>query len=245
VLHGRVGDTFNVTVINDTDMAHNIDFHAESGPPAKVMTPIPAGGTHTYSFVAQHAGAWLYHCAVEPMLLHMGNGMYGALIIDPPNLRPAAAQYVLVGSEFFFGPQGQIGDYAKMLADKPDTVVFNGYPFAYQHAPLKAQAGQLVRVWVVDAGPNRSLAFHVVGAPFSTTYLNGAYILNDGKSAGVTSGAAQTLPVDPGDGGFVELTFSEAGSYPFLTHSMADATLGASGAFTVTAPAAPSPAATP
>ena len=234
VLHGRVGDTFNVTVVNDTDMVHNIDFHAESGPPAKVMAPIPAGGTHTYSFVARYAGAWLYHCAVEPMLLHMGNGMYGALIIDPPNLRPAAKQYVLVGSELFFGPQGKIGDYAKMLADKPDAVVFNGYPFAYQHAPLAARVGDLVRVWVVDAGPNRPVAFHVVGAPFSTTYLDGAYLLDAGKSAGVASGAAQTLPVDPGDGGFVEFTFDEPGSYPFLTHSMADATLGASGAFAVT-----------
>ena len=234
VLHGRVGDTFNVTVVNDTDMAHNIDFHAESGPPAKVMAPIQAGGTHTYSFVARYSGAWLYHCSVEPMLLHMGNGMYGALIIDPPNLRPAAKQYVLVGSELFFGPQGKIGDYAKMLADKPDAVVFNGYPFAYQHAPLAAQVGDLVRVWLIDAGPNRPVAFHVVGAPFSTTYLDGAYLLDAGRSAGSASGAAQTLPVDPGDGGFVEFTFDEPGSYPFLTHSMADATLGASGAFAVT-----------
>ncbi|MBN9610831.1 MAG: multicopper oxidase domain-containing protein [Actinobacteria bacterium] len=234
VLRGKVGDRFNVTVVNDTDMTHNIDFHAESGPPAKVMTPIPAGKTHTYSFVATHAGAWLYHCSVEPMLMHMGNGMYGAIIIDPPDLAPAGAEYVLVGSELFFGPQGQIGDYAKMLADKPDAVAFNGYPFAYQHAPLTAKVGELVRIWVVDAGPTRSLAFHVIGAQFTTEYLNGAYLLKDGTSAGVESGAAQTLPVDPGNGGFVELRFSEPGTYPFLTHAMADAVIGATGAFTVT-----------
>lgn len=228
-LHGHVGDTFNITVVNDTDMTHNIDFHAESGPPATAMTPIPAGKTHTYHFVAAHAGAWLYHCAVEPMLLHMGNGMYGALIIDPPNLRPAAVQYVLVGSEMFFGPQGQPGDYAKMLADKPDTVVFNGFPFAYQHSPLHATPGELVRVWVVDAGPTRNIDFHVVGAPFTTTYLDGAYLLNDSANAG----GAQTLPVDPGDGGFVELTFNQPGTYPFLTHAMADAVIGASGNFSV------------
>jgi nitrite reductase (NO-forming) len=229
VLHGHVGDTFNVTVVNDTAMTHNIDFHAESGPPATVMTPIAAGATHTYHFVASHAGAWLYHCGVEPMLMHMGNGMYGALIIDPPNLRPAATQYVLVGSEMFFGPQGQTGDYSKMLADKPDDVVFNGYPFAYQHSPLQAKAGELVRVWIVDAGPSRNIDFHVVGAPFSTTYLDGAYLLDDGGAAG----GAQTLPVDPGDGGFVELTFNQPGKYPFLTHAMADAVIGATGSFDV------------
>jgi nitrite reductase (NO-forming) len=230
VLHGRVGDTFNVTVVNDTQMTHNIDFHAEEGPPAAVMTPIAPGASHTYHFVAQHAGAWLYHCGTEPMLMHMGNGMYGALVIDPPDLAPVAEQYVLVGSELFFGPQGDVGDYSKMLADKPDAVVFNGYPFAYQHSPLQANVGDRVRVWVVDAGPTRSLAFHVVGQPFDTVYLDGAYTLKAGDPA---DGGAQTLPVDPGDGGFVELTFNQAGSYPFLTHSMADAVIGATGAFQV------------
>jgi nitrite reductase (NO-forming) len=230
VLHGRVGDTFNVTVVNDTQMTHNIDFHAEEGPPAAVMTPIAPGASHSYHFVAKYAGAWLYHCAVEPMLMHMGNGMYGALIIDPPGLAPVAAQYVLVGSELFFGPQGGVGDYAKMLADKPDAVVFNGFPFAYQHAPLRAHSGDRVRVWVVDAGPTRALAFHVVGAPFETTYVNGAYLLQAG---GAAKGGAQTLAVDPGDGGFVELTFTQPGSYPFLTHAMADAVIGAAGSFAV------------
>ena len=230
VLHGRVGDTFVITVHNDTDMTHNLDFHAEDGPPAKVMTPIPPGGTHTYRFVARHAGAWLYHCGTMPMLQHMANGMYGAPIIDPPGLDPVSAQYVLVGSELFFGPQGDSGDYTKMLADKPDAVVFNGYPFAYERQPLAAKAGERVRIWVVAAGPSRSLAFHVVGAPFTAAYLDGHYLVRPGSR----DGAAETLPVDPGDGGFVELTFSQAGSYPFLTHDMVDATLGASGTFAVT-----------
>ena len=230
VLHGRVGDTFVITVHNDTDMTHNLDFHVEEGAPATVMTPIPPGGTHTYRFVARHAGAWLYHCGTMPMLQHMANGMYGALIIDPPGLDAVSAQYVLVGSELFFGPQGDSGDYTKMLADKPDAVVFNGYPFAYEHQPLPAKAGERVRIWVVAAGPNRGLAFHVVGAPFTAAYLDGHYLVRPGSR----DGAAETLPVDPGDGGFVELTFAQAGSYPFLTHDMADAALGASGTFAVT-----------
>jgi nitrite reductase (NO-forming) len=86
----------------------------------------------------------------------------------------------------------------------------------------------------VDAGPSRPISFHVIGAPFTTEYLNGAYLLKDGQSEGGESGGAQTLPVDPGNGGFVELRFSEPGTYPFVSHVMADAVIGASGAFTVT-----------
>ena len=231
VLHGRVGDTFVITVRNDTAMTHNLDLHVESGPPADVMTPVAPGGTHTYRFRARYAGAWLYHCGTMPMLQHMANGMYGALIVDPPNLAAVAGQYVLVGSELFFGPDGASGDYAKMRADRPDAVVFNGYPFAYQHEPLTAPVGERIRIWVVAAGPDRGLAFHVVGAPFTAAYLGGAYLVRPGEPA---RGAAQTLTVAPGDGGFVEFTLDRAGTYPFLSHDMADAELGASGSITAT-----------
>jgi nitrite reductase (NO-forming) len=175
VLHGRVGDTFVVHVVNDTDMIHSIDFlprkrevpPAEQGTPATTMKPIsPAGGSITYRFTAKHAGAFLYHCGTDPILEHIGNGMYGAVIIDPPALKPVAAQYVLVAAEDFFGPQGKAGDYPKMQRDAADAVVFNGYPFAYQHAPIRAPAGRPIRIWVVDAGPSRAISFHVVGAQF-------------------------------------------------------------------------------
>ncbi|MBX6371481.1 MAG: multicopper oxidase domain-containing protein [Acidothermus sp.] len=226
VLRGHVGDVFEVTVVNDTSMTHNLDFHVETGPPAETMPAIPPGGRHTYSFVARYAGAWLYHCGTEPMLMHIANGMYGALIIDPPGLAPVDDEYVLVGSEFFFGPPVDAGDYAKMLADRADTVVFNGYPFAYLHRPIAARVGDRVRIWVVDAGPNRALAFHVIGSPFTTVYSDGHYLLGPSES---TSSAAQTLAVDPGAGGFVEFTVSRPGDYPFLSHVAADATLGAMG----------------
>jgi nitrite reductase (NO-forming) len=230
VLHGRVGDTFEVTVINDADMVHSIDFHAEVGAPASVMQAVLPGRRVTYRFTAAHAGAFLYHCGTDPVLQHVGNGMYGAVIVDPPDLAPVAAQYVFVGSEFFFGPQGQPGDYSKMGADAADAVVFNGYPYAYVHEPVRAPAGKNIRIWVVDAGPSRPIYFHVIGAQFSTVFLDGAYRLRPGDAG---AGAGQTLPVDPGDGGFVELTFAGSGSYPFVTHNLSDARLGATGSFVV------------
>lgn len=229
VLHGRVGDTFAVTVVNDDDMAHSLDFHAMDGPPDTMMRPVPPGGRVTYRFTAQHAGAWLYHCGTDPMLMHVGNGMYGALIVEPDHLAPVAAQYVLVASELYFGPEGGTGDYAKMLAARPDAVVYNGYPYAYVRSPIDTPVGQPIRIWVVDAGPSRSEAFHVVGAPFQVVYLDGGYLVPRGSS-----GAGATLPLDPGDGGFAELTFTMPGRYPFLSHSLADAAMGASGVFAAT-----------
>jgi len=164
-----------------------------------------------------------------PMLYHVGNGMYGALIIDPPGLPPVDREFVLVQSEFYLGGQGQPGDLAKMRADQPDAVVFNGYASQYAFRPLTARAGERVRIWLLDAGPNRSSAFHIVGAPFDTVYVEGGYRLRPSDPGG-----AQILDLAPASGGFVETRFAQPGTYPFLSHVMADADRGARGAVRVT-----------
>ena len=164
-----------------------------------------------------------------PMLFHIGNGMYGALIIDPPDLAPVDHEYVLVQSEFYLGPPGQPGDLAKMKADQPDAITFNGYVSQYAWRPLAARAGQRIRIWVLDAGPNRSSAFHLVGAPFDTVYVEGAYRLRPSDPGG-----AQVLDLAPASGGFVEAVIAQPGTYPFLTHAMADADRGARGAIQAT-----------
>lgn len=117
-----------------------------------------------------------------------------------------------------------------MRADRPDAVVFNGYVSQYAFGPLTARAGQRVRIWVLDAGPNRSSAFHVVGAPFDTLYAEGRYLLRPSDPGG-----AQILDLAPASGGFVETVLTQPGSYPFLTHALADADLGARGTIRVTA----------
>lgn len=228
-LHGRVGDTFVVTVVNNTQMDHSIDFHASMVAPDRDMRTIGPGQRLVYRFTAHHAGAWMYHCATAPMIQHIGNGMYGAVIVDPPDLAPVSTEYVLVQSELYLGPMGQSGDVTKMTRGTPDAVVFNGYYDQYRHRPLAARAGDRVRIWVVNAGLTRSSAFHVVGTQFDTVFSDGAYLVCPDNLA---RGAAQALALQPGQGGFVEFVPPEPGHYPFMSHLMVDADRGASGELT-------------
>ncbi|MFP5359984.1 MAG: multicopper oxidase domain-containing protein [Actinomycetes bacterium] len=232
-LRGKVGDVFEVTLVNNGDMGHSIDFHASWIAPDDVMRTIEPGESLTYRFVAERAGAWMYHCSTMPMSLHIANGMAGAVIIDPPDLEPVDREYVLVQSEYYLGDQGGIADADKIAAEAPDLVVFNGHATQYKDHPLEAAVGERVRVWVVDVGPNRASSFHVVGSQFDTVFLEGAYQLGGPDDPGA-AGGAQALALQPGQGGFVELSFPEPGRYPFVSHIMVDAERGAAGAFAVT-----------
>ncbi|GAA1764631.1 multicopper oxidase domain-containing protein [Luedemannella helvata] len=228
VLRGRVGDTFEITLRNDGGVDHGVDFHAGALSPDGPMRPIEPGESLVYRFTATKAGIWMYHCSTMPMLYHIGNGMYGAVIIDPPELAPVDREYVLVQSELYLGAHGATGDLAKMRAERPDAVVFNGYVAQYAHRPLAARAGDRVRVWVLDAGPSRDSAFHIVGTQFDTVYREGRYELRPDDPGG-----AQVLDLAPAAGGFVEAVFPAAGRYPFVSHAMVDAERGARGVFEV------------
>lgn len=227
-LRGKVGDRFEITLINNGDMGHSIDFHASQIAPDVAMRTIEPGESLTYTFVAHRAGAWLYHCSTAPMSLHIANGMFGAVIIDPPDLEPVDREYALVQSEMYLGPQDEIMDSAKIAAEAPDLVVFNGHATQYRQHPLQARVGERVRIWVVDAGPSRASSFHVVGGQFDTVYYEGAYQLG-GPGDRDDAGGAQALALQPGQGGFVELEFAEPGHYPFVSHIMVDAERGAAG----------------
>ena len=230
-LRGKIGDVFEVTLVNNGTMGHSIDFHAGQNAPDEVMRTIEPGESLVYRFTARRAGAWLYHCSTEPMTAHIAAGMFGAVIIDPDDLVPAAAEFALVQSEAYLGAPGGEVDAGKARADEPDLLMFNGYAFQYVHRPLTVTTGERVRIWVVDAGPNRSMAFHVIGGQFDTVFKDGAYLLRPGQ---VGAGGAQVLDIAPGQGGFVELEFDQPGTYPFVTHAMADAERGAQGLIHVT-----------
>ncbi|MFG3496632.1 multicopper oxidase domain-containing protein [Streptomyces sp. NPDC047886] len=224
VLRGKVGDVFEVTLVNDTGMGHGIDFHAGALAPDRPMRTIGPGEELVYRFTAERAGAWLYHCSTAPMLQHMGNGMYGAVVIDPPDLPAVDREYLLVSSQLYLGEPGSEGQVAKMRDNRPDAWAFNGVAAQYAKAPLTAKAGERARFWVVAAGPSDGIAFHVVGTVFDTVYKEGAYLLRPDDPGG-----AQVLDLAAAQGGFVEARFPEAGHYAFVDHDMRHAEAGAHG----------------
>ncbi|MDO9494179.1 MAG: multicopper oxidase domain-containing protein, partial [Nocardioides sp.] len=227
-LHGRVGDTFIIRLVNEGALGHSIDFHAGQRAPDKVMVTIPPGESLTYRFTANRAGIWMYHCSSMPMSAHIANGLYGAVVIDPPNLPAVDKSYVLVQSEHYYGRDGHPVDVDKLQAEKPDAVVFNGYHNAYDHAPIQVKVGERVRIWVLDAGPNRPLSFHVVGVQFDRTWFEGNWLLGSAEAPSRTGGS-QTLALAAAQGGFVEMVFDEPGRYPLVNHVMIDAERGAHG----------------
>ncbi|MEZ5153271.1 multicopper oxidase domain-containing protein [Rhodococcus zopfii] len=227
-LRGRLGDVFEIRLVNNGTMGHSIDFHAGMVGPDEPMRTIDPGAELVYRFRAEHSGIWLYHCATAPMAVHIAAGMFGAVVIDPPSLTPVDAEYLVVQSDVYLG-DGTV-DADKVVAAAPDLVVFNGFANQYVHRPLRAKVGDRIRVWVLDAGPAESVSFHVVGSQFDTVYKEGAYLLRAGDP---DRGGAQALDLAVAQGGFVEMEILEPGTYTFLNHRMFDAERGAKGKIVV------------
>ena len=225
-LHGKVGDTFNVTIVNDTKMTHNIDFHASQTSMDVDMGPVEPGESLTYTFKAEYSGIWMYHCGTAPALHHIGNGMAGAVVIDPPNLAPVDHEWTMVQSDLYFGAKNKPGSLSKMQAFQPDAIVFNGKARQYADSPLKVKVGDRIRIWVLDVGPSENSAFHVVGTIFDTAFKEGAYVLRKGNAE---QGGMQALDLQPSQGGFVEFEVRKAGMYAMVTHKFQNVGKGALG----------------
>jgi nitrite reductase (NO-forming) len=230
VIHTKVGQTVDVTLTNKSALGHSIDFHAALAPPNIAYQTIAPGQTLHFSWVAKYPGAFLYHCGTPPVLMHISNGMYGAIIVDPENGWPEGDMqtYVFVQSEFYTQPvPGQSGvfrgDMQKAVKGLPDIVGFNGVASQYLAHPLSITVAKPVRLFVVNAGPSHFSAFHVIGTIFAKAYVGG-------NPANGLSGL-QTLTIAPGDGAMAEFTVQQNGRYPFVTHQFGDADLGAIGAF--------------
>ena len=198
-LRGKVGDLFTVTLVNDGQMDHSIDFHASEVAWNDEMRSIAPGEQLVYQFRAEHTGIVMYDCGTAPALHHIG--MYGALVVDPPDLAPVDHEYLFVQSELYRGPQGEPGHLGKMQDAAWDAVVFNGYANQYKHAPIRVEPGETIRAWVLDAGPSENSSFHVVGTVFDTVYKEGEYQLRPGPN----QGGAQALDLQPAQGGFVRV----------------------------------------
>ncbi|HEX5225435.1 MAG TPA: multicopper oxidase domain-containing protein [Solirubrobacteraceae bacterium] len=232
------GDRVQIEFVNGTsksmgvDMAHSIDFHAAHLPPNKYYTDVAPGKSETFSFVAKYAGAFMYHCATQPVLTHTGTGMTGMMVVKPRNLPPVARELWITQQEFYIGQAGGIADQAKLAAENPDVVAFNGYANEYKLDPITAPAGKPIRVWVLNAGPSRWSAFHVIGTVFDTTDVEG-----------VVAHGSQTVSLAPSQGGWVQFTLESPGNYPFVTHDFGSMVKGAAGMLHT--PGAPPPKGAP
>lgn len=240
-LHVREGETVKFKLTNGDEhdhgdahgMPHSIDFHAAQLPWDVYYQSIQPGESLEFEWTPHFPGVFMYHCGTPPVIAHIGNGMHGAIVVQPKEGWPEPArEYVLVQHEFYLGqPDADgvlTGDIQKMNAGTADLVVFNGYFNQYQEEPLVADPGELVRIHVCNCGPTHWSAFHVIGAVFEAVYPDGN---PNNKQLGM-----QTVSIPPGGGYTVELRIPEVGLYPFVTHSFADTGRGALGVLKVGEP---------
>ncbi|HEY3116286.1 MAG TPA: copper-containing nitrite reductase [Chloroflexota bacterium] len=226
----RRGDTVELTVRNaaDSSMIHSIDLHAVTGPGGgAAVTQVGAGQESTIRFRALSPGVFVYHCATPLAPAHIANGMYGLIIVEPPDgLAPVDREfYVMQGELYLQGERGQAGlqefSGQKMLAEQPDYVVFNGSVGSLAgDRSLHAQVGDTVRIFFGVGGPNLPSSFHVIGEIFDRVYpdLAGAPLTN-----------IQTTLVPPGGATMVEFTLQEPGDYALVDHSLSRVVKGALG----------------
>jgi nitrite reductase (NO-forming) len=223
VIHVRQGQRVNVVMTNNAPMPHSIDFHAARIAPNVAFRDIAPGETFRFSFVANDPGVFMYHCGTKPVLAHIANGMYGAIVVEPKaGLPPVDHQYVLVASEWYLNGPGLAEpaalDMVKAHQMTPDWVTWNGYAGQYVKHPLTADPGDTVRFWVVTAGPSFDTDFHVVG-----TILNRAWVNADMTHY---QRGVQTVSVPAGGGGVFDVKIDDEGLYPFVSHSFASVDMG-------------------
>jgi nitrite reductase (NO-forming) len=231
MLRAVEGDTIDFTFKVDPSAAigHSLDFHSAKTAPNVNYRSIQPGEALRYRFAATYPGVYMYHCGTQPMLMHMGAGMVGAMIVDPKEGWSPAQELAFVQSEYYLTDDGTgtgttTTDYAKMLGGgAADYCVFNGYANQYADNPIQVEVKAPVRVFVVNAGPNAWSSFHVVGTIFDRVLLNG-----NPKNELV---GLQSVSIGPGDGAVVEFTLDEPGNYPFVNHSFGYASRGAVGVF--------------
>lgn len=218
------GDKVQIELINggsaemDVVMPHSIDYHSAEIAPDKAYITIQPGEKFKFDFVAKHVGAFMYHCATKPVLMHTGAGMVGMMIVKPKDLAPVDRELWMVQQEFYIGKPGDLPNFKKMEAKNPDVITFNGFADQYATKPIAVKRGEKIRMWVLNAGPSIWSAFHVIGTVFDKVMIEGT----PGTSA-------QTVNLAPSQGGWVEFTLDKEGAYPFVTHAFGDMKRGALG----------------
>ncbi len=233
IVHVREGQTVEMTLTNGGAIAHSIDFHAARIAPNVAFKDVAPGESIKFRFTASDPGVFMYHCGTKPVLAHIANGMYGAIIVQPKaGLPPVDNEYVLVGSEWYLDGDGiekpASLDMSKARARMADWVTFNGYANQYVTHPLTADPGDTTRFWVVAAGPTNNINFHVVGAMLDRAWVNSDLTRFQRN--------VQTAIVPAGGGAVFDVTIPDEGLYPFVSHAFADVDLGQVGLLKVGSP---------
>ncbi len=239
----RVGDIVQVHLRNSraSSHTHSIDFHAVTGPGggAAVMQ-VPPGTEKAFEWKALNPGLYVYHCAGPPVHVHVANGMYGLILVEPEGGLPSVdREYYMMQGEFYTrGRTGERGrqpfDPTKAREERPDYVVFNGRMGSLLGAgALKASVGETARLFVGNAGPNLISSFHVIGEIFDVVYPEGAVGREPRRNV-------QTTLIPAGGAAIVQFKVEVPGRYLLVDHSLFRALeKGAIGSLEVTGAEAP------
>jgi nitrite reductase (NO-forming) len=217
----RQGDSVEFHLRNDANnkMPHNIDLHAVTGPGGGAASSMTAPGHESqFSFRALNPGLYVYHCATAPVGMHVANGMYGLILVEPPEGLPAVDRefYVMQGDFYTTGKYHAGGlqpfDMQKAIDENATYVVFNGAEGAIAgDNALQAKVGDKVRIYFGVGGPNLTSSFHVIGEVFDRVYTEGGLNVQE---------QVQTTMVPSGGSTIVEFTVDVPGTYILVDHSL-------------------------
>ena len=217
----REGDTVEVEFSNNPNstVPHNVDFHASNGTGGGAAATFTAPGrTSTFRWKALQSGLYIYHCAVAPVGMHIGNGMYGLVLVEPKEGLPKVDKefYIVQGDFYTKGKYGEPGlqpfDMDKAIREDADYVVFNGHVGAIAgDNALKAKVGETVRMYVGNGGPNLVSSFHVIGEIFDKVYVEGGKLINEN---------VQSTLIPAGGAAIIEFKVDIPGSFTIVDHSL-------------------------
>ena len=217
----REGDTVEVEFSNNPNstVPHNVDFHASTGQGGGAAATFTAPGrTSTFRWKALQSGLYIYHCAVAPVGMHIGNGMYGLVLVEPKEGLPKVDKefYIVQGDFYTKGKYGEPGlqpfDMDKAIREDADYVVFNGHVGAIAgDNALKAKVGETVRMYVGNGGPNLVSSFHVIGEIFDKVYVEGGKLINEN---------VQSTLIPAGGAAIIEFKVDIPGSFTIVDHSL-------------------------
>lgn len=217
----RVGDEVEFTLSNhpDNKLPHNIDLHAVTGPGGGATSSFVAPGhKKTFSFKTLNPGLYVYHCATAPVGMHIANGMYGLILVEPEGgLPPVDKEYYIMQGDFYTkGENGAPGlqafDMKKAVDEDADYVVFNGKVGALTgDNAITANVGETVRLYMGNGGPNLVSSFHVIGEIFDKVHVEGGSTINEN---------VQTTLIPAGGAAIVEFKVDVPGTLILVDHSI-------------------------